>query len=52
MKSPSHRMIDEEEYYSLTKSAFHMLAPFYDTVTAFDSALRNKVVDFAGATNG
>jgi len=53
MKIPSHNTSDEErEYYSLIRKAFHILAPFYDSITAFDSALRDKVVDFVSAADG
>lgn len=45
-------MDDEEKYYSLTKKAFGILAPFYDIVTAPLSRLRGKVVDFIGAEKG
>ncbi len=48
-----HKLIDEkEEYYSLVKNVFKILAPFYDTVTMPFSRIRDKVVDFTNARNG
>ncbi len=45
-------MGEKEEYYSLVKNVFKILAPFYDTVTAPISRIRDKVVDFTDARNG
>jgi len=45
-------MDEEEEYYSLVKNVFKILAPFYDIMTAPLSRIRDKVVDFTGARNG
>lgn len=43
------RTAEEEEYYSLTKKVWDILAPFYDFFTLLPmSRLRNRVVDFAG----
>jgi len=42
----------EEEYYSSAKRFFHLLAPFYDTITAFDFRLRSVVEDFTHARKG
>ena len=39
----------EKEYYKLIKLYARLLAPFYDTVTAILSKLRDKVVDFTNA---
>jgi demethylmenaquinone methyltransferase/2-methoxy-6-polyprenyl-1,4-benzoquinol methylase len=43
---------EKEEYYSLVKHVFRILAPFYDTATAPISRIRDKVVDFTNARNG
>ena len=45
---------EEEEYYTLLKKVFHLLAPYYDALFALlsfggESRLRKKVVEFAGA---
>jgi len=40
---------EEKEYYKLLKWYARLLAPFYDTVTAILSKLRDKVVDFTNA---
>ncbi len=45
-------MDEKEEYYSLVKNVFKILAPFYDTVTVPISRIRDKVVDFTDARNG
>ncbi len=53
MKNRIHRIMEEkEEYYSLVKHVFKILAPFYDTVTAPISRIRDKVVDFTDAGIG
>lgn len=53
MKNRNYKATDEkEEYYSLVKDVFKILAPFYDTLTAPISRKRDKVVDFTGARNG
>jgi len=53
MKTRSFKTWDEEErYYSLLKKYARALAPYYDTVTAIFSSLRDKVVDFTEARNG
>ena len=44
-----NEIMDDEEYYSLVKKAFHILAPIYDIVTAPISRVRAKVVNFTGA---
>lgn len=52
MKNRSYKITDEEEkYYSLLKKYARILAPYYDTVTAIFSRLRDKVVDFTNAPN-
>ena len=40
---------EEKEYYKLLEWYARLLAPFYDTVTAILSKLRDKVVDFTDA---
>jgi len=40
---------EEKKYYKLLKLYARLLAPFYDTVTAILSNLRDKVVDFTNA---
>ncbi len=50
-------MNNEAEYYSLTKRAFGLLAPFYDLVTSvlsfgLISGMRSRVVDLAAPFNG
>lgn len=53
MKNRNHKITDEEEeYYSLVKKVFKILAPFYDIATAPISRIRDKVVDFTGARDG
>jgi len=42
-------MVEEKEYYALTKKAFDLLAPFYNIMTLPLVRVRNQVVDFAGA---
>jgi len=43
---------EEEEYYSLIRKVFDILAPFYDIVTMPFSRIRDKVVNFTDARNG
>ncbi len=45
-------MVEEKEYYALTKKAFDFLAPFYNIMTVPLVRVRNRVVDFAGAGKG
>lgn len=45
-------MDEKEEYYSLVKKVFKILAPFYNTVTVPISKIRDKVVDYTNAKNG
>lgn len=45
-------MDDEKEYYSLTKTVFGMLAPFYDAITMPISGVRDRVVDVANPGKG
>jgi len=53
MKNRSYKIMDEEEkYYILLEKYARILAPFYDTVTAIFSRLRDKVVDFTNARRG
>ena len=53
MKNRNPKIMDEkQEYYSLVKNVFKILAPFYDTVTMPFSRIRDKVVDFTNARNG
>lgn len=53
MKNRNQKITDEkEEYYSLVKNVFKLLAPFYDTATMPISGIRDKVVDFTNAKNG
>jgi len=40
---------EEKEYYSLTKKAFNILAPFYNLMTLPLVRVREQVVDFANA---
>jgi len=42
-------MVEEKEYYALTKKVFDLLAPFYNIMTLPLVRVRNQVVDFAGA---
>jgi len=43
---------EEKEYYSLTKKAFDILAPFYNLMTLPLVRVREQVVDFANAGKG
>ena len=43
---------EEEEYYSLTKKAFDLLAPFYNLMTLLLARVRGLVVDFTNAETG
>jgi demethylmenaquinone methyltransferase/2-methoxy-6-polyprenyl-1,4-benzoquinol methylase len=43
---------DEEKYYSLLRKYARALAPFYDSVTAFMSRLRDSVANSADAKTG
>lgn len=43
---------EEEQYYNVARTAFKILAPLYDTGTAFISSLRNKVAELVEAGNG
>lgn len=53
LKNRIDRMVDEEQqYYSLTKKVWDILAPFYNIGTAPISALRDQVVDFTNARGG
>ncbi|MBI3583532.1 MAG: methyltransferase domain-containing protein [Nitrospinae bacterium] len=53
MKNQNQRIMDEkEEYYSLVKKVFKILAPFYNTVTMPISKIRDKVVNYTNAKNG
>lgn len=45
-------MDETREYYSLVRTAFQKLAPYYDTVTMPFAGLRGKVVDLTGAKPG
>lgn len=45
-------MVEEKEYYALTKKAFDLLAPFYNIMTLPLVRVRNQVVDFANAGKG
>ena len=45
-------MVEEKEYYALTKKVFDLLAPFYNIMTLPLVHVRNQVVDFAGAGKG
>ena len=45
-------MDEKEEYYSLVKKVFKILAPFYNIVTMPISRIRDKVVDYTNAKNG
>ena len=45
-------MVEEKEYYALTKKAFDFLAPFYNIMTVPLVRVRNQVVDFANAGKG
>jgi ubiquinone/menaquinone biosynthesis C-methylase UbiE len=45
-------MVEEKEYYALTKKAFDFLAPFYNILTLPLVRVRNQVVDFANAGKG
>ena len=45
-------MVEEKEYYALTKKVFDLLAPFYNIMTLPLVRVRNQVVDFAGAGKG
>jgi ubiquinone/menaquinone biosynthesis C-methylase UbiE len=47
------KLTDEErEYYLLVRKAFTTLAPFYDTVAAPFSGVRDRVVNFTNAQKG
>jgi demethylmenaquinone methyltransferase/2-methoxy-6-polyprenyl-1,4-benzoquinol methylase len=47
------KLTDEErEYYLLVRKAFTILAPFYDTVAAPFSGVRDRVVNFTDAQKG
>src|SRR3990172_11231407 len=53
MKNRNPKIMDEkQEYYSLVKNVFKILAPFYDTVTMPISRIRDEVVGFTNARNG
>lgn len=45
-------MVEEKEYYALTKKAFDFLAPFYNILTLPLVRVRNQVVDLANASKG
>lgn len=45
-------MVEEKEYYALTKKAFDSLAPFYNIMTVPLVRVRNQVVDFVNAGKG
>ncbi len=45
-------MVEEKEYYALTKKAFDFLASFYNILTLPLVRVRNQVVDFANAGKG
>ena len=45
-------MVEEKEYYALTKKAFDFLAPFYNIMTVPLIRVRNQVVDFVNAGKG
>lgn len=46
----AEKLTDEEkDYYSLTRKAWAILAPFYDTITAPLSSVRGTVVNFMDA---
>ena len=45
-------MVEEKDYYVLTKKAFDFLAPFYNLMTLPLARVRNQVVDFANAGKG
>lgn len=45
-------MVEEKEYYALTKKVFDFLAPFYNILTLPLVRVRNQVVDFANAGKG
>ena len=48
-----NRTMDErEEYYSIVKRVFALLAPFYDIVTLPISRVRGRVVNFTNARSG
>ena len=48
----NHTMDEKEEYYSIVKRVFTLLAPFYDIVTSPISRVRGKVVNFTNAGIG
>lgn len=43
---------EEKEYYSLTKSVFAKLAPFYDLAVSPFNFIRDKVVNFTNINDG
>jgi len=45
-------MVEEREYYALTKKVFAFLAPFYNILTLPLVRVRNQVVDLANAGKG
>ncbi len=45
-------MNEQQEYYTLTKKAFNFLAPVYNLMTLPLVKVRDRVVDFAGASDG
>jgi ubiquinone/menaquinone biosynthesis C-methylase UbiE len=45
-------MVEEKEYYALTKKVFDFLAPFYNLMTVPLIRVRNQVVDFVNAGKG
>jgi ubiquinone/menaquinone biosynthesis C-methylase UbiE len=47
-----YEMSDEKEYYTLTKKAFDILAPFYNLMTLPLIRVRERVVDFANTGKG
>jgi len=53
MRNRNYKIMDEEEkYYIPLKKYARILAPFYDSLTAIFSRLRDKVVDFTAAPEG
>jgi demethylmenaquinone methyltransferase/2-methoxy-6-polyprenyl-1,4-benzoquinol methylase len=45
-------MVEEKEYYVLTKKVFDLLAPFYNIMTVPLVRVRHQVVAFANASKG
>ena len=52
MRMKNRTMDEKEEYYSIIKRVFTLLAPFYDIVTIPLSRVRDSVVDFTNAKSG